>query len=418
MNRVARLIGIVLCLLAVFLAAVLASGLRLRRQTATLRQAAIETRKHQLERALAVTRPASLPWSGEYLKDLGAIVDANVSLSRPNAPRPARADIWSFEYPIAGDDGRIDAVLLVNFLPPPAARLGDLYRSTALALLVLALGLLTVLVVVAIVSLGGTDPKTDPASLPAGGGTAPDFSSLTHLAKRSAAQQLELEKERNERLRADEDIHYQQVLLNRALEEKIKLGQELHDGIIQSLYATGLTLEAAKKNLPASATEASAHLDAGLKALNATIREVRSYILGLAPENLQQQNFAKSVQSLVQTLGGGRKATFDVRIDETASAKLSDERSTNLLQIVREAISNSFRHGDATQITVRLHENAQEIGLLIQDNGRGFDAARAARGHGLDNIQARAERIHAALRMTSAPGDGTRVVVTLPLLES
>jgi signal transduction histidine kinase len=243
-----------------------------------------------------------------------------------------------------------------------------------------------------------------------------EFDSLTHLAKTNLQQGADLKRERSERLRADEDLHFQQILLNRSLEEKIQLGRELHDGIIQSLYATGLTFEAAKNQLALDPTEAARQLDTGLKALNATIRDVRSYISGLSPENLRQQSFADSVRSLTQTLSGGRSTEFDLKIDDSAAIRLTDAESTDLLQIIREAISNGLRHGDASKITVRLHESAGEIGLLIQDNGRGFDPAKlTARGQGLDNLQARAERIGATLRITSAIGEGTRTVVTLPI---
>jgi signal transduction histidine kinase len=415
MNRIARLIAISLCLLAVFLAAVVASWIRLRHQTEALRMAAVETRKSQLERVLAITKPGSLPWSDAYLRDLSTILDAEVVAvaDKPSRQKAQAGAAWSFEYTLSSDNGQPGSILVVNFTPPPAARLGHFYRHTALILLVIALGLLTVLVVILIFGLNARSESFEKASAKPRPGQ--EIDSLTHLAKMSASQLAELERERGERLRADEDIHYQQVLLNRALEEKILLGRELHDGIIQSLYATGLTLEAAKKHLASSPSEAASQLDSGLKALNATIREIRSYINGLAPERIQQQNFASTVQSLAQSLGSGRDATFEYRIDDSASAKLSEERRTQLLQIVREAISNGLRHGSATHIAIRLHENNGELGLLVQDNGIGFDPVQAQRGHGLDNIKARAERINAGLKITSAPGEGTRLVITLPL---
>jgi signal transduction histidine kinase len=282
-------------------------------------------------------------------------------------------------------------------------------------LLVLALGLLVVLVTSLLINtrqLPGPEVWAAASSAALG----KEFDSLTHLAKTNLQQGADLKHERSERLRADEDLHFQQILLNRSLEEKIQLGRELHDGIIQSLYATGLTFEAAKNLLAQNPAGAARQLDTGLKALNATIRDVRSYISGLSPENLRQQSFADSVHSLTQTLTGGRATEFDLKIDDSAAARLTDAQSTDLLQIIREAISNGLRHGDASKITVRLHESAGEIGLLIQDNGRGFDLAKLiARGHGLDNLQARAERIGATLRITSAIGEGTRTVVTLPV---
>ena len=417
MNRIARLVGLAAVLLIVFLAAVLASGVRLRRHTEQLRQVSLQARQHQLERLLTLTHPTPPPWTDAYLNDLNVILDAKVDviapLSVPQTVSPT-AGTWQFYHTLLADNGRPLAELRVSIQPPPAIRLGDIYRHTAMTLLVLALGLLAVLVTALLFNV---QRRPEPGDQGTGSRLAmsKELDSLTHLAKTNAQQGSDLKRERDERLRADEDLNFQQILLNRSLEEKIQLGRELHDGIIQSLYATGLTFEAAKNQLARSPTEAAHQLEAGLKALNTTIRDVRSYISGLAPENLRQQSFSDSVLSLTQTLSSGRETTFDLRIDESAAAGLSSLQATDILQIISEAISNSLRHGAASKITIRLHNSAGEIGLLVQDNGNGFTPDKQTnRGHGLDNIQARADRIHATLRIISSPGEGTRTILTLP----
>ncbi len=417
MNRIARLIGLAAVLLIVFLAAVLASGLRLRSQTEQIRLAALETKRHQLEQVFALARPTPLPWSETYTKLLATVLEAQLNVlpatDTPETTRPAK-NPWQFDHPLRDDAGNVLAVLRVSAQPPLTVRMGEVYRKTALILLILALSLLAVLVTALLFNLR-RQPETDERKINERTAIGNEFDSLTHLAKANARQGVDLERERGERERADEDLHFQQILLNRSLEEKIQLGRELHDGIIQSLYATGLTFEAAKNQLARDPAAAATQLDAGLKALNATIRDVRSYISGLAPENLRQQSFAESVLSLTETLSGGRATTFDLRIDESAAARLTDAQSTDLLQIIREAVSNSLRHGGAGKITIRLHESAGEMGLLVQDNGKGFDSTKlTARGQGLDNLQARAERIHAVLRVVSSPGEGTRTIITLP----
>jgi signal transduction histidine kinase len=420
MNRIARLIGLAAVLLVIFLAAVFASWIRLRHQTEQLQRVAIETRKLQLERMLAIASPQPLPWTESYLKDLATVLDAQINVSTPgndanttdNVPDSAQA--WHFNHALRNDAGQPVALLQVNISPPASVRLGAFYRHTAMILLVLALGLVAVLVIVLLFSFGRSI-EDDPCSSEKSTAIVKEFDSLTHLAQATVRQGVDLERERSERLRADEDLDFQQVLLNRSLEEKIQLGRELHDGIIQSLYATGLTFEAAKNQLARDPAEAARQLDVGLKSLNTTIRDVRSYINGLAPENIRQQDFSHAVHLLTQSLDGGRNTTFEVRIDDSAAIKLSEPQSTDLLQIIRETVSNSLRHGAASKITIRLHESAGEIGLLVQDNGKGFDPTKlAARGNGLDNIKARADRIKAELRITSAAGEGTRIVLTLP----
>ena len=245
-----------------------------------------------------------------------------------------------------------------------------------------------------------------------------EVGTLARLAESSVAQGQELSRERDVRRRAEEDARLKQQLLTQSLDEKIRLGHDLHDGIIQSLYAAGLSLETVRALVKANPDEADRQLEATRANLNEAIRDVRAYIVGLAPENLRRAGFARALSALLGELRAGRTAEFDINIDDEAAALLTPEQSVEALQIAREAVSNALRHGGATRITLRMHKGDREVCLLVQDNGAGFDAAqRRAAGHGLGNMRARAERIGASLRVTSAPGEGARVLATVPVLQ-
>jgi signal transduction histidine kinase len=125
------------------------------------------------------------------------------------------------------------------------------------------------------------------------------------------------------------------------------------------------------------------------------------------------------VTAQLTELSAGQPAEFEVNIDEDAAVLLTDDQSLEALQIAREAVSNALRHGRATHITVRMHQSDREICLLVQDNGAGFDSdSRRDGGHGLANMHARAQRLGASLRVTSQPGQGSRVIATLPIVGS
>ena len=165
-------------------------------------------------------------------------------------------------------------------------------------------------------------------------------------------------------------------------------------------------------------TAAEHRLEETRAALNVAIRDVRTYITGLAPENLRRTGFAQSLEALLAALRAGRAVQFDIMVDDEAAALLTPDQTVEALQIAREAVSNALRHGGASSITLRLHKGDREVGLLVQDNGTGFEpTATHDGGHGLGNMQARAERIGARLRVTSQPAEGTRVVLTLPVLQ-
>ena len=244
-----------------------------------------------------------------------------------------------------------------------------------------------------------------------------EISTLARLAETSVAQGAELTRERDVRRRAEEDAHLKQQLLTQSLDERIRLGRDLHDGIIQSLYAVGLTLESVRTVVKVNPDEAERRLDGTRASLNDALRDVRTYIVGLAPESLRRAGFAKALSYLLNELRAGREAQFDIHVDDEAAAQLTPEQSLEVLQVAREAVSNALRHGQASMITLRMHQSDHEVCLLVQDNGRGFQTASPRDGgHGLMNMQARTERVGASLRVTSQPGVGTRVLATLPIV--
>ncbi len=246
--------------------------------------------------------------------------------------------------------------------------------------------------------------------------TRTEVGTLAKLAESSVAQGEELNRERDVRRRAEEDAHLKQQLLAQALDEKIHLGRDLHDGIIQSLYATGLNVETVRALVKSNPADAEQRLDQMRVSLNTTIRDVRAYIVGLAPENLRRAGFAQALAAAITELAADRDTNLELAIDDEAAALLSPEQAVETLQIAREAVSNALRHGRASVITLRLAHSDRELSLLVEDNGTGFDPALGGSGHGLGNMRARAATLGAVLNVTSAPGRGTRVLATLPIL--
>ena len=297
--------------------------------------------------------------------------------------------------------------------PSTTAQALLLSQRLSLALAVIALGLAVTL----LVALAARPARAGDSRGPFAVAARTEIGALARLAETSVAQGEELSRERDVRRRAEEDARLKQQLLTQSLDEKIRLGRDLHDGIIQSLYAAGLTLESVRALVKANPEEAERRLERTRAGLNDAIRDVRAYIVGLAPENLRRAGFAHAVSALVNELSSAREATFDIQIDDDATALLTPEQSIEALQIAREAVSNALRHGGATRITLRMHKSDREVCLLVQDNGRGFAAGHSrGGGHGLGNMRARAERLGASLSVASQPGEGARVLATLPIL--
>ncbi|MDQ1290960.1 MAG: hypothetical protein QG615_754, partial [Nitrospirota bacterium] len=219
-----------------------------------------------------------------------------------------------------------------------------------------------------------------------------------------------------ERKRIEEALRQRERDLRAALEERERISQDLHDGILQSLYAVGLGLEACKplmthrhyKKAVTTMTEA-------IRQLNYVMSEVRNFIAGLESHVLQGSTFPVALQEMVDTLAATHPLRCRITLDKTAADHISTEQAIHLLNIVREALSNSLRHAQATKATVALKPLSRFIRLSITDNGIGFDpASMHGVGHGLTNMAARARKVGGRFAIRSVPQHGTRITIDLP----
>jgi GAF domain-containing protein len=196
-------------------------------------------------------------------------------------------------------------------------------------------------------------------------------------------------------------LHAQAQLLAVA-EERERIGRDLHDGIIQSLYAVGLSLEDVPEFMADAPDEAQGRIDTAIESINLAIRDIRNFIYGLRPE-------AEEVRH-------GGLIDVSVTIDAAADPKLTPEAGTELLNLVREALSNAARHSRARRISVALKRSGEGPVLIVEDDGNGFDLNKPAIAghHGIANMRARAGAIGGELEIYSAPESGTRIVLRLP----
>jgi signal transduction histidine kinase len=202
--------------------------------------------------------------------------------------------------------------------------------------------------------------------------------------------------------------------LRRSVEEREHIGRDLHDDIIQSIYAVGLGLEDCRRVVKHSPEQAEPRLMTAINTLNNTIRSVRGFIAGLEPKILNGREFKTALKSLALTSGDG-PAQFQIDVDPAAANRLTSTQATQLLHIAKESMSNGLRHAHASGLTVSLHSAGAGAQLEIRDDGVGFDpAAGGNTGHGLRNMTTRARDIGADLQIISSPGQGCRILVIVP----
>lgn len=221
-----------------------------------------------------------------------------------------------------------------------------------------------------------------------------------------------------ERKQMEEMLLQRERDLSAALQERERISQDLHDGILQSLYAAGLGLETCKL-LIAQQPERIADnlivtLDQAIGQLNYVMGEVRNFIMGLESHLMQGGDISTALRTMVQTMCGSSSATCRVRIDDEVGQYISTESALHLINIVREGLSNALRHSRATRITVSLGQLIGSIRLTIIDNGIGFNPKSVQGvGHGLENMAARARKVGGLFAVRSEPGKGTRILLDL-----
>lgn len=208
---------------------------------------------------------------------------------------------------------------------------------------------------------------------------------------------------------------YHQVERLAVLEERTRIGMDLHDGVIQSIFAVGLTLESSRLALADTNAEASQLLDMAINGLNDAIQDIRNYILDLRPRRFRG-NLEQGLAQLVREFQANTLVPVHVEVAGTLE-NLPTPVARTVFLATQEALANVARHAKASQVTLSLLIETGRVDLLIADNGRGFNAGDHARhvGHGLANMQARAEELRGAFNLRTAPGQGTTVALRLPI---
>ena len=196
------------------------------------------------------------------------------------------------------------------------------------------------------------------------------------------------------------------------MEERDRIAKELHDGIIQSLFAVGMNLQATA--LTSSSPETASRVEGAVDELDRVIRDLRNYIFGLRPSILADRDLDQALHELGAEIQKQSTTQVEVEVDAELAASVSSS-SQEIVQLTREALSNVARHAHAGHAAVRLARSGTIAVLLIEDDGVGFDIRGDSAGNGLRNMRERATAMGGTLRVTSKAGKGTRLQITFPV---
>ncbi len=209
---------------------------------------------------------------------------------------------------------------------------------------------------------------------------------------------------------------YEQVGRLAVVEERSRIGMDLHDGFIQAVYAVGLTLESARLLLPPEQSESIELIGHAIAGLNDAITDIRNFILDLRPRRFEG-NLNQGLARLAREFQANTMVPVTLDVPDEATASLPPAVSRALFLTTQEALANIARHARASNVRIAVERDPQQVQLVVQDDGVGFDptAQTMTTGHGLANMKARAEERDGAFELDSAPGRGTRICFRIPL---
>jgi signal transduction histidine kinase len=190
------------------------------------------------------------------------------------------------------------------------------------------------------------------------------------------------------------------------LQERDRFGMDLHDGVIQSLYGIGLMLEEAQNRFETEAEGGKDLILQAIEGLRRTIHDIRNYIMDLRPQRFQGRDLREGLAELARELRAHSFLSIDVQVE------------TEAVTITREALTNVRKHARASQVDIYVTSRPDALLLTIADNGIGLDPDLMINntGHGLHNMQERAQALGGKISFNRIESGGTRIQLEVPFV--
>ncbi|WP_028661438.1 sensor histidine kinase [Saccharomonospora saliphila] len=229
--------------------------------------------------------------------------------------------------------------------------------------------------------------------------TADQVPMLSSLADQAAVALEFADKQRNQRLL---DL----------LADRDRIAGDLHDHVIQRLFATGMSLQGTLRRI--GDHYARGRVEQAVEQLDRTVREIRTSIFDLHTGGYASDGLRRRLLDVVAELTPETTVSPSVRISGAVDSEVPPSVGEHAEAVLREALSNALRHSGADRVEIAVELAGDVLVVEVADNGVGLPADLAHRS-GLDNLRRRAVRCGGELRLDDEPGGGTRVTWRVPL---
>jgi len=195
------------------------------------------------------------------------------------------------------------------------------------------------------------------------------------------------------------------------VEDRQRIARDLHDSVIQDLFAVGLGLQGLGARIEEADT--AALLDDAIDTLDESVNKLRRYVFELRDSTLPAVGLDERLKLVVARMG----SAYPVNVRLTLDYAQSGEWDNDIVLLTTEALSNALRHSRAENVEVSLSREGNDIVLRVSDDGTGFDPGADRIGMGLVNMSARAKMLHGSIRVHSELGHGATVEARLPMTQ-
>lgn len=231
--------------------------------------------------------------------------------------------------------------------------------------------------------------------------------------RRRLRREVEFAQERQllERLRA-------QAVLEAEEAERRRIGSDLHDGVGQLLTAATLNLHSLGEELGVQTEGQQSLLQNALAVVEESFSEVRSISHNLMPNALIKRGLAQAVRDFLDKLPSAGRVKINLEVvGLDRGGRLEPTMENVLFRVIQELVQNILKHAQATEVTLQIIRHPEELTVLVEDNGLGFDPAALGEdaGIGLKNIESRMAYLGGRVDFDAAPGRGTTVTLEVPL---
>lgn len=207
--------------------------------------------------------------------------------------------------------------------------------------------------------------------------------------------------------------HMEREILEISNREQQRMGSDLHDGLGQDLTGIALMLRGVAGQLRDESSRAGEELEEIIALVNAAIESTRTLARGLSPVTAERGGLGSALQALASRVQDRHGVAVDLRCESSATENFAEGAANHLYRIAQEALLNAIRHGQPTRVSISLTRDRGRIRLTVEDDGCGFDPARASSGLGLKIMRYRAQMLSGELDIHVETG-GVRIECVCP----